>query len=262
MPAARCRPGSTRRRHPPVSPELLTGALADTGNKGRAGTVTNVPIPGGGRAASSPSAIGEATLADLRTLRRHRGAPGADPGRARRPAPGAAAWTARRRPAGRTRCAPPSRPRCWPGTGSATRRRRTPRGCDTVTVVAADAGDPAVTAAAEAGRGLRRGGGLGPRPDQHPEQREEPRLAGRAGRRPARRPAARHGHRPRSGGAGAGGFGGVLAVGGGSASPPRVVVADLPAPGAPGRRIRSWSARASPSTPAASRSSPTPACGR
>ena len=31
---------------PPVSPELLAGALADTGNKGAAGAVTNVPVAG------------------------------------------------------------------------------------------------------------------------------------------------------------------------------------------------------------------------
>ena len=63
------------------------------------------------------------------------------------------------------------------------------------------------------------------------------------GARAARRPAARHGHRagPRTSCA-AGGFGGVLAVGGGSATPPRVVVAGYrppdarPRPPGPGRQ--------------------------
>ena len=36
----------TESQLPPVSPELLAGALADTGNRGKPGNVTNVPIPG------------------------------------------------------------------------------------------------------------------------------------------------------------------------------------------------------------------------
>ncbi len=52
---------------PPVSPELLRGALADTGNKGRAGTLTAVPIAGRRPRSVAAVGIGEATLPDLRT---------------------------------------------------------------------------------------------------------------------------------------------------------------------------------------------------
>ena len=57
------------------------------------------------------------------------------------------------------------------------------------------------------------------------------------------------------------GFGGLLAVGGGSVNPPRLIRIDY-APPAPsgGRRRWCWSARASPSTAAASTSSPARAC--
>ena len=49
---------------PPVSPELLTGALADTGNTGRVGTVTNVPIPGRRPRSVVAVGIGEGGLLD------------------------------------------------------------------------------------------------------------------------------------------------------------------------------------------------------
>ena len=51
---------------PPVSPELLAGALADTGNRGKAGTVTAIPIAGRRPRSVLAVGIGEATVPDVR----------------------------------------------------------------------------------------------------------------------------------------------------------------------------------------------------
>ncbi len=51
---------------PVVSPELLSGALADTGNKGKAGTVSVIPIAGRRPRSVLAVGIGEATLPDVR----------------------------------------------------------------------------------------------------------------------------------------------------------------------------------------------------
>ena len=58
-----------------------------------------------------------------------------------------------------------------------------------------------------------------------------------------------------------GGFGGIIGVGQGSANPPRLVKISLQAARAR-RRTSAWSARASPTTPAASPSSPARRCRR
>ena len=52
---------------PPVSPELLSGALADNGNKGKAGTVTAIPIAGRRPRTVLAVGIGDATLPDVRS---------------------------------------------------------------------------------------------------------------------------------------------------------------------------------------------------
>ena len=249
---------------PPVSPELLAGALADTGNTGRPGTVTNLPIPGRRPRSVVAVGIGDGDRCPSPRVRRDRGAPRADARRARRPPAGPAAGQLRRAPAG----ADEVRAAVEAALLAGYRFRehldaRIRRGWSPSPSSLADATDPAVDRGGPRRPDRRRVGRLGPRPGQHPEQREEPGLAGRAGPRPARR----RGRTSRSPSWGltssrAGGFGGVLAVGGGSATPPRVIVVRLPAAVGGPATTRCWSARASPSTPAGSRSSPTPACGR
>ncbi len=107
-----------------------------------------------------------------------------------------------------------------------------------------------------------RRGDAGPQPERDAVEPQEPRLDGRAGQcpRPYRRPEGAGVDRRR---AAHGGFRRLLAVGGGSATPPRLVQVDYEPPKATGRR-RAWcsSARASPSTPAGSTSSPPRACSR
>ncbi|SDF30245.1 leucyl aminopeptidase [Blastococcus fimeti] len=51
---------------PAISPELLTGALADTGNTGSAGTITNVPIAGRRPRSVLAVGAGAGTLPELR----------------------------------------------------------------------------------------------------------------------------------------------------------------------------------------------------
>ena len=50
----------------PVDAGLLAGALADTGNTGRQGNVTNLPVPGRRPRSVVAVGIGDATLPDLR----------------------------------------------------------------------------------------------------------------------------------------------------------------------------------------------------
>ena len=51
---------------PAVSPELLTGALADTGNRGAAGTITNIPVAGRRPRSVVAVGAGAGTLPELR----------------------------------------------------------------------------------------------------------------------------------------------------------------------------------------------------
>ena len=51
---------------PAVSAELLTGALADTGNRGAAGTITNVPIAGRRPRSVVAVGTGAGTVPELR----------------------------------------------------------------------------------------------------------------------------------------------------------------------------------------------------
>ena len=139
--------------------------------------------------------------------------------------------------------------------------RRTP--VPDVAVHVPDAADETVTGRGRPRPGRRRRGRPHPGLGQHRPQRPAP-----AGLRRRRSP------RP-AGAAGlevevldeealaAGGYGGILAVGLGSAAPPRLVkltyTPDVPGHATSGSR---WSARASRSTPAASPSSRRRACGR
>jgi leucyl aminopeptidase len=136
---------------PPVSPELLTGALADTGNKGSAGTMTNVPVAGRRPRSVVAVGVGEGTLPDLRSYVAtavRRGQTLAEHG-ARRlvlPVDNTAA------PAGAAEMRAAVEAALLAGYRFREVSTPHPPRLTTVTVVAADAADPAVVAAAEAGR--------------------------------------------------------------------------------------------------------------
>jgi leucyl aminopeptidase len=209
---------------PPVSPEFLAGALADTGNRGRPGTVTNVPIPGRRPRSVVAVGIGDATLTDLRgyvgTAVR-RGQQLAEFGATRL----VLALDSAVAPAGADEVRAAVETAMLAGYRFRDLSTPHPPRLQAVAVVVADAEDPAVTAAAEAGRATASGVTWARDLVNTPSNVKNPawlaqqtvdRLAGQPyvtvtvlGPDELR----------------AGGFGGVLAVGGGSASPPRVVVA-------------------------------------
>jgi leucyl aminopeptidase len=208
---------------PPVSPELLTGALADTGNTGRAGTVTDVPIPGRRPRSAVAVGIGEATLPEVRAYVAtavRRGQTLAEHG-ARRlvlPLDNAAA------PAG----ADEVRAAVEAALLAGYRFRETsgghPRRLEVVTVVAADADDPAVTSGARAGQVAGESVAWARDLINTPSNTKNPgwlaeQVVERFEGRPHVTVTVLGPDELR-----AGGFGGVLAVGGGSATPPRVVV--------------------------------------
>ncbi|NYJ06512.1 leucyl aminopeptidase [Petropleomorpha daqingensis] len=210
--------------------DLVAGALSDTGNGGRPGGVTDVPVPGRHPRSVVAVGIGDATLPDVRgyaaaavrraqTLAEHGArrlvlpvdttvAPaGADEVRAAVEAALLASYRFRE-----------------------TSKPHPPR-LDTLTVVATDAGD--LAAAARAGQVT--AGSVAWARDliNTPSNVKNPAwLAAEAGERLAGLDSVTvHVLEPDD--LQAGGFGGVLAVGGGSATPPRVIVASYRPPGAP-----------------------------
>jgi leucyl aminopeptidase len=214
----------------PVDAELLSGALADTGNTGKAGAVTEIPIAGRRPRSVLAVGIGEGTLPHVRSyvaaaVRRAQAR--AEHGARRLVLPLDAAPS----PAGADEVRAAVEAAVLAGYRFRDTSSPHPQRLDTVTVVAADADDPVVTAAARAGR-------IGaesvawardlintPSNVKNPAwlaQQAVDRLSG-------------HPHvtvtvlGPEE--LQAGGFGGVLAVGGGSASPPHVVVAAYRPPG-------------------------------
>jgi leucyl aminopeptidase len=217
---------------PPVSPELLAGALADTGNRGRAGTVTNVPIAGRRPRSVVAVGIGDATLADIRgyvgTAVR-RGQQLAEFGATRL----VLALDSSVAPAGADEVRAAVESALLAGYRFRELSTPHPPRLTSVTVVAADAADPVVTAAAEAGEVTASAVAWARDLVNTPSNVKNPawladraveRLAGQAhvtvtvlGPDELRD----------------GGFGGVLAVGGGSSSPPRVVVVSYRHPDAP-----------------------------
>ena len=226
----------TRAGQPPVDPGLLAGALADTGNGGKPGGITHVPLPGPARSVLAVG-VGDATLPDLRAyvavaVRRAQAL--AEHGARRLVLPldtGVA-------PAGAAEVRVAVETALLAGylfrDGSAPHPARLAE----VTVVAADAPDPQVIAAAHAGRVTAASVAWARDLVNTPPGTCDPAwLAGQAV--------------DRLGGLAdvtvtvlgpeelaAGGFGGVLAVGGGSASPPRVVVAGYrPASAGPGHPV-------------------------
>ncbi len=208
---------------PVVSPELLTGALSDTGNTGRAGTVTNVPIPGRRPRSVVAVGVGEATVPDVRgyvatAVRRAQAL--AEHGARRLVLPLDASVA----PAGVDEVRAAVEAALLAGYRFRETSTAHPRRLKVVTLVAADADDPAVAAAAEAGRVTGESVGWARDLVNTPSNTKDPAwLADRVTERFADRPhvavTVLGPDELRQGG-----FGGVLAVGGGSASPPRVVV--------------------------------------
>ncbi|PZA19451.1 M17 family peptidase N-terminal domain-containing protein, partial [Modestobacter versicolor] len=141
----------TAAAEPPVDPGFLAGALADTGNGGKPGGITNVPVPGRRPRSVVAVGVGDATLPDLRSyvaVAVRRAQTLAEHGARRLVLPldtGVA-------PAG----ADEVRAAVETALLAGYRFRQTstphPVRLAEVTVVAADAGDPAVVAAARAGR--------------------------------------------------------------------------------------------------------------
>ncbi|HEV7213375.1 MAG TPA: leucyl aminopeptidase family protein [Blastococcus sp.] len=224
-------PGWLTAPAPPVSPELLTGALADTGNRGKAGAITNLPIPG--RRPRSVVAVGinSATVPDVRAY----------VATAVRRAQTLAEFGARRlvlpldsaaSPAGADEVRAAVEAALLAGYRFRDTSTPHPPRLDAVTVVLADAGDPAVVAAARAGRCSGEAVAWARDLVNTPGNVKNPEWLARQ----ARERLGAHPHvtvtvlGPDE--LRAGGFGGVLAVGGGSATPPRVVVATYRPPSA------------------------------
>ncbi|MGK5168961.1 leucyl aminopeptidase family protein [Geodermatophilus sp. CPCC 205761] len=221
----------------PVDAALLTGALRDTGNTGRPGTITNVPVPGRRPRSVVAVGVGDATLLDLRAyvgVAVRRAQTLAEHG-ARRlvlPVDDAAA------PAGAEEVRAAVEAALLAGYRYRETSRPHPPRLATVTVVAADAADPAVGAAARAGEVAGHAVAWARDLVNTPSNTKDPAWL-------AEQATARLGGLPHvtvtvlgPEELRAGGFGGVLAVGGGSASPPRVVVASYRPPTArPGHPV-------------------------
>jgi leucyl aminopeptidase len=216
---------------PPVDAGFLTGALADTGNGGRAGGITNVPVPGRRPRSVVAVGVGDGTLPDLRSyvaVAVRRAQTLAEHG-ARRlvlPVDTAAA------PAGADEVRAAVEAALLAGYRFRDTSTAHPTRLAEVTVVAADADAPDVAAAAEAGR-VTAGSVVWARDLVNtPSSTKDPawladRVVDRLGGLEHVSVTVLGVEELR-----AGGFGGVLAVGGGSASPPRVVVAAYRPPSA------------------------------
>jgi leucyl aminopeptidase len=222
-------PGTT----PPVDPQLLATALADTGNGGKAGGITDVPIAGRHPRSVLAVGVGDATLPDLRSyvaVAVRRAQTLAEHGARRLVLPLDSVAS----PAGADEVRAAVESALLAGYRFRETSTPHPPRLARVTVVARDAADPAVTAAARTGQvgaesvAWARDLVNTPSNTKNPAwlaARATDRLAGLAhvsvtvlGAEELR----------------AGGFGGVLAVGGGSASPPCVVVAGYRPPGSGG----------------------------
>lgn len=216
---------------PPVDAGHLAGALADTGNGGRSGRLTDVPVAGRRPRSVIAVGVGDATLPDLRTyvavaVRRAQALAEHGARRLVLPLDTPAA------PAGADEVRAAVESALLAGYRFRDTSTPHPPRLTAVTVVTADADDPAVTAAAEAGRVT--AGAVGWARDlvNTPSNTKTPgwladRAVDRLGGLPHVAVTVLDADDLR-----AGGFGGVLAVGGGSASPPRVVVATYRPPSA------------------------------
>jgi leucyl aminopeptidase len=217
---------------PPVSPELLTGALADSGNKGSAGTLTSVPIAGRRPRAVVAVGLGEGTLPHLRSYVAtavRQGQNLAEHGARRLVLPVDSTVA----PAGAAEVRAAVEAAVLAGYRFRELSKPHPPRLATVTVVAADAADADVSAAAEAGRVSAEAVAWARDLINTPSNVKNPgwlaqQAVERLGSRPHVTVTVLGPEELR-----AGGFGGVLAVGGGSASPPCVVVASYRHPSAP-----------------------------
>jgi leucyl aminopeptidase len=216
---------------PPLDAELLAGALADTGNGGKPGGITNVPIAGRHPRSVVAVGVGDATLPELRSyvavaVRRAQALAEHGARRLVLPLDTVAA------PAGADEVRAAVETALLAGYRFRETSSPHPPRLSGVAVVAADAADPAVVEAARAAETT--AGSVAWARDlvNTPSNVKDPdwladeavdRLSGLAhvtvtvlGPEALR----------------AGGFGGVLAVGSGSASPPRVVMAAYRPPAA------------------------------
>ncbi len=215
----------------PVPARLLVGALADTGNTGKPGTVTTLPGPGRRPRVAVAVGLGDGTLPDLRgyvaaAVRRAQIL--AEHGATRLVLPLDSALA----PAGADEVRAAVEAALLAGYRFRLTSTPHPPRLGTVTLVATDAADPAVAAAARAGEITARAVAWARDLVNTPGDTKDPAwLADRAVERLAGLP---HVTVTVLGPAelAAGSFGGVLAVGGGSASPPRVVIASYAPPGA------------------------------
>ncbi|MCW2699449.1 MAG: Leucyl aminopeptidase [Blastococcus sp.] len=220
-----------------VEGDFLTGALADTGNRGRTGTVTNVPIAGRRPRSVVAVGVGEATVPDVRSYVAtavRRGQTLAEHGARRLVLPLDTSLA----PAGADEVRAAVEAALLAGYRFRDTSTPHPRRLDTVAVVAADADDGAVTAAAVAGQVT--AGSVAWARDlvNTPSNVKNPAwLADQASTRLEGLPhvtvTVLGPDELR-----AGGFGGVLAVGGGSATPPRMIIAAYRHPSAgPGHPV-------------------------
>ncbi|MGY1592905.1 leucyl aminopeptidase family protein [Geodermatophilus sp. SYSU D00708] len=215
----------------PVDADLLAGALRDTGNTGRPGAVTNLPVPGRRPRSVVAVGVGDATLPDLRSYvgaAVRRGQTLAEHGATRLvlPVDDAAA------PAGAEEVRAAVEAALLAGYRFRETSRPHPPRLATVTVVATDAADPAVTAAARAGDVTGRAVAWARDLVNTPSNTKNPAwLAAEVGERLAGLDHVTV-HVLDTDDLRAGGFGGVLAVGGGSATPPCVIVASYRPPAA------------------------------
>ncbi|MPQ98522.1 peptidase M17 [Modestobacter sp. I12A-02628] len=213
--------------HGPVDAGFLAGALADTGNGGKPGGITNVPVPGRRPRSLVAVGVGDATLPHLRSAT----------GVAVRRGQTLAEHGARRLvlPVDSRAGADGVRAVVEAALLAGYRFRHTstphPPRLAEVLVVTACAGEPQVVAAAQAGRVT--AGSVAWARDlvNTPGSTKDP---GWVAERVHERLTAEHVQVTvlGAGDLAAGGFGGVLAVGGASASPPCVVVARYDPPGA------------------------------
>ncbi|MBB3083003.1 leucyl aminopeptidase family protein [Geodermatophilus sabuli] len=215
----------------PVDAALLAGALRDTGNTGRPGAVTNVPVPGRRPRSVVAVGVGDATLPELRhcvgvAVRRAQTLAEHGARRLVLPVDDAAA------PAGAEEVRVAVETALLAGYRFRDTSAPHPPRLATVTVVATDAGDPAAVAAARAGEVAGRSVAWARDLVNTPSNTKDPAwLAAEAGERLAGLDHVTV-HVLDADDLRAGGFGGVLAVGGGSATPPCVIVASYRPPGA------------------------------
>ncbi|MGY5885876.1 leucyl aminopeptidase family protein [Modestobacter lacusdianchii] len=208
----------------PVDAGLLAGALADTGNGGKPGGITNVPITGRRPRSVLAVGVGDATLPHLRSyvaVAVRRGQALAESGARRLVLPldtGVA-------PAGADEVRTAVETALLAGYRFREASTPHPPRLAEVLVVAADADDPAVAAGELAGRVAAESVAWARDLVNTPGNTKNPAwLADRAVERLGELPHVQVSVLG-SDELAAGGFGGVLAVGGGSAGPPRVVVA-------------------------------------